>query len=74
MWTHQCWPTSKNLNTSAVCRHWMLPKGLTKSNDLIGINVRSKLRESVLSACLDDDDDDDDACSKKSSNLTIRTI
>ena len=26
--TYQCWPTSKNLHSSALCGHWMLFKGL----------------------------------------------
>ena len=29
--THQCWPTSKNLRSSALCRHWMPFRGLTEA-------------------------------------------
>ena len=31
-WTHQCWLTCKILHSSARCKHWVLSKGLTKSN------------------------------------------
>ena len=44
--THQCWLTSKNLLSSALCRHW-IP------------SIKNESRESMLSACLDDDDDSD---------------
>ena len=26
-WTHQCWPTSKDLHSYALCGHWMLLRG-----------------------------------------------
>ena len=31
LWTHQCWPNSKN--ASALCRHRMSSRGLIKSDD-----------------------------------------
>ena len=32
--TYQCWLTSKNLHSSALWGHWVLSRGLAKSNDL----------------------------------------
>ena len=32
IWICHCKPTSKKLHSSALCRHWMLSKGLTKSD------------------------------------------
>ena len=29
-WTHQCWLISKNLASSALCRHWMPSRALIK--------------------------------------------
>ena len=31
-WTHQCWPTSKTLQWSALCRLWRLSRTLAKSD------------------------------------------
>ena len=31
LWTHQCWPTNKNLHSSGLCRYWMPPRGLAKN-------------------------------------------
>ena len=57
-WIHQCWPSSKHLHSSMPYRHWVLSRGLVKSNGQYGWIVRKrKLKESVLLACLDDDDD-----------------
>ena len=30
--TYQCWPNSKDLHSSALCGHWMLSQGPTKSD------------------------------------------
>ena len=32
-WTHQFWSTSKELHSFALCRHWMLFRGLAKIDD-----------------------------------------
>ena len=31
--THQCWPTNKNLHSSALCRQRMPSRGFAKSDD-----------------------------------------
>ena len=49
-WTHQNWPTSKDLYSSALCEHYMQSRWPTK----IGTDNGREWRESVLSAQLAD--------------------
>ena len=49
--------TSKNLNSSTLCRHWILSRRLDRSDDQLGLIVK-ETRESVSLAYFDDDDDD----------------
>ena len=44
-WTYQHWSTSKNLLSSALCRHWMLFRGHAKSSGQLGWMVRKRERE-----------------------------
>ena len=46
------WPTSKNVHSSTLCRHWVPCRQLTE------INGKKRSREFMLSACLNNDDDD----------------
>ena len=32
-WAHQCWLTSKDLHSSALCEHWVQSRGLAKSEE-----------------------------------------
>ena len=50
-WSYQCWQTKKNLDSSALCKHWMLSRGLAKMD---GERER-KSRKSMLLACLEED-------------------
>ena len=52
-WTHHCWPISKDLRSSALCRHWMLSRGPTKSEGWEG----QMARESQKNPCYQHDDD-----------------
>ena len=55
--THQCWPTSKNLDLPVLCRHWVSFKGLAQSDEQSGRRVRRREpRESILSTSMDNDE------------------
>ena len=56
--THQYWLTSKNLHLSVLCWHWVLSRGLSKSDGDKWWERES--RKFVLSTHPDDDDDDND--------------
>ena len=36
VWTHQCWPTIKDLYTSALCEHWMQSRRPTRNDGWLG--------------------------------------
>ena len=47
LWTHQCWPICKHFNLSALRRHYVLSRGLTKSDGRWG----QMTRESQMKLC-----------------------
>ena len=57
IWTHQCWPTSKNLHSLALCKHWLLSKGFTKCYGWKKDDERES-KEFILLALLDYVDDE----------------
>ena len=57
-WTHQCWLTSKDLYTSALCRHWMPSRGAARTNRWEGWIARENQRTSCYQKKLSDDDND----------------
>ena len=59
-WAHASWPTSKFLQTSALCGHWIQSRGPTKRDDRKGQMERKNQGNPSISVQVDAADDDDE--------------